>query len=229
MARLPRLAVAGALHHVAQRGHDGQSIVRDDIDRERLMALVREAAAAEPVAVHAYALLDNALHLVVTPGTAPALGRFMQDIGRRYVRAFNLRHGRSGTLWDGRFRSSVIDPGLLVDAMVHVEGLARVAGSLPDAWPWSSAAHHLGRRRDPLVSDHADYWALGNTPFERESAHAHRLEDGVGPSLPARFERALRSGHAVGMPTFVREIEDASGRPAQPRPRGRPASKGGND
>lgn len=219
MARLPRLAVAGALHHVVQRGHDGQPIVRDDADRERLLALVREAALAERVAVHAYAVLDGALHLLVTPATAPALGRLMQSVGRRYVRAFNLRHGRSGTLWDGRFRSSVIEPALLLEAMFHVECLAQPVG---EAGPWSSAAHHLGRRRDPLVSDHPAYWALGNTPFERESAHAHRLGIGVGPALAARFESAMRSGHAVGAPAFVREVEAAAGRPAQTRARGRP-------
>jgi putative transposase len=226
VARLPRLALAGALHHALQRGHDGQAIVRDDTDRERLLALVREAAVAEQVAVHAYALQDDALHLIVTPTTAAALGRLMQSVGRRYVRAFNLRHGRSGTLWDGRFRSSVIEPALLVEAMVHVETLAGAAGALADPWPWSSAAHHLGRRRDPLVSDHPGYWAMGNTPFERESAHADRLGAGVGAAVSARFERALRSGHALGSASFVREVEGAAGRPAQARPRGRPSKRG---
>lgn len=225
MARLPRLAVAGALHHVVQRGHDGQPIVRDDADRERLLALVREAAVAERVAVHAYALLDDALHLLVTPATATALGRLMQAVGRRYVRAFNLRHGRSGTLWDGRFRSSVIEPSLLVEVMIHVETRAQPLGALPEHRPWTSAGHHLGRRRDPLLSDHSAYWSMGNTPFERELAHAHRLAVGVSPDLTHRFESALRSGHAVGSPSFVRDVEGAAGRPAQARARGRPKSK----
>ena len=225
MARLPRLAVAGALHHVLQRGHDGQAIVRDDADRECLLALLREAALAERVAVHAYAVLDDALHLLVTPTSAAGLGRLMQAGGRRYVRAFNLRHDRSGTLWDGRFRSAVIEPGLLVEAMVHVEGLAQVGAVAGEHGPRSSAAHHLGRRRDPLVSDHPAYWTLGNTPFERESAHAHRLGVGVGTALAARFDAALRSGHAVGSPTFVREVEAAAGRPAQARARGRPRAR----
>lgn len=227
MARLPRLAVAGALHLVQQRGHDGQAIVRDDADRERLLALLREAASAERVSVHAYAVLDDALHLLVTPATAPALGRLMQSVGRRYVRAFNLRHGRSGTLWDGRFRSGIIEPGLLVQAMIHIEGLACPNGAAGgEAGSWSSAPHHIGRRRDPLVTDHPAYWALGNTPFERESAHAHRLGVGVDAALVARFERALRSGHAVGAPGFVRQVEAVAGRPVQPRARGRPRVQG---
>lgn len=225
MARLPRLAVGGALHHVLQRGHDGQAIVRDDADRERLLALLREAAVAERVAVHAYALLDDALHLLVTPATAAALGRWMQAVGRSYVRSFNLRHGRSGTLWDGRFRSSVIDPGLLLEAMIHVEGLGRPAGGAAEPAPWTSAAHHLGRRRDPLVSDHPAYWVLGNTPFERELAHANKMAAGLSASLAVRFDGALRSGHAVGSDPFVREVERTAGRPAQARSRGRPASR----
>ena len=110
MARLPRLAVGGALHHVMQRGHDGHPVFRDDADRRLFLSLLSDAARAEAVAVHAYALLDSEIHLLATPAQAANLGRLMQAVGRRYVSAFNRRHQRRGTLWDGRFRSSLIDP-----------------------------------------------------------------------------------------------------------------------
>lgn len=224
MARLPRLAIAGALHHVMLRGHDGQPLARDAADRDSLLALLRAAAVAQGVAVHAYALLDHELHLLVTPSEAPALGRMVQALGRRYVAAFNRRHGRRGALWDGRFRCSVIEAGLLLDAITHIETLAVRAGVVANAmeWPWASAAHHAGARRDPLITEHAGYWALGNTPFERESAHAHLLTRGISDALRQRLEGALRRGHAIGSDDFVRQVGATAARPVQARPRGRP-------
>lgn len=224
MARLPRLAVAGALHQVMLRGHDGQPLVRDRADREALLALLRDAAAAEGVAVHAYALLDHELHLLATPAEAPALGRLVQELGRRYVAAFNRRHGRRGALWDGRFRCSVIDAGLLLDATLHIETLPVRTGRVASAvdWPWASATHHAGVRRDLLITEHPRYWTIGNTPFERESAHAHLLSQGVPDTLRRRLDEALQRGHAVGSDAFVRQVGAAAMRPVQARPRGRP-------
>ena len=109
MARLPRLSLAGHPHHVIQRGNDRQAIVRDDQDRERLLALWVEHSRAFKVAVHAYVLMDNHFHLLLTPETAEGLPQMMQAVGRAYVRYFNLRHHRTGTLWEGRYRSSLIE------------------------------------------------------------------------------------------------------------------------
>lgn len=231
MARLPRLAVAGALHHVMLRGHDGQAIAADDDDRQFLLAALREAALAEGVAVHAYALLDSELHALATPPEASSLSRWLQGFGRRYVAGFNRRHGRRGTLWTGRFHASVVDPALLLDAIVHVERLP-VRAHLADgavAWPWSSAAAHVGQRRDTLISDHPSYWQLGNTPFERELAHAHRLTEDLPHELAARFDEALHRGRAVGSPAYLAALSDRLGRPAVPRPRGRPRQPKADD
>ena len=224
MARLPRLAVSSALHLVMLRGHDGRPIAVDDIDRQSLLAALREAAFAERVAVHAYVLLDSELHALATPPEAASLSRWLQGFGRRYVAAFNRRHRRQGTLWAGRFHASVVDPAWLLDAIVHVERLP-VQAHLADsavAWPWSSAPAHVGQRRDALISDHPDYWALGNTPFERELAHADRLKEGLPDALDARFDQAVRRGRAVGSPAFLTALSDRLGRSTVARPRGRP-------
>ena len=98
MARLPRLSIAGLAHHVIQRGHNRQPIFLDDEDRLAYLAALRESAALHRVAVHAYVLMNDHLHLLVTPPTAEALSKMLQAIGRRYVAAFNRRHGRIGTL-----------------------------------------------------------------------------------------------------------------------------------
>ncbi len=102
MARQPRLTVAAYPHHVIQRGNDRQVIVRDDADRERLLALWQEHAQTFKVAIHAYVIMDNHFHLLLTPETDEGLPQMMQAVGRAYVRYFNLRHQRTGTFWEGR-------------------------------------------------------------------------------------------------------------------------------
>jgi putative transposase len=118
----------------------------------------------------------------------------------------------------------VIEAGLLLDAITHIETLAVRAGLVVSAveWPWTSAAHHAGVRRDALITEHAGYWTLGNTPFERESAHAHLLASGISDALRQRLEDALRRGHAIGSGDFVRQVGATAARPVQARPRGRP-------
>lgn len=227
MARAPRLAVAGELHHLLQRGHNRQRVFVDEQDRLAYLTLLQDAAIHYGVAIHAYALLDTEVHLLATPRRADAFSRLMQSLGRRYVAAFNRRHDRSGTLWAGRFRAGVIDGATLgVDATVYVESLPVTAGLIGAAedWPWSSAAHHLGRRRDPVVSEHPSYWLLGNTPFERELAHAHKLREGLTLEQRRRFERA--SGRALGPPAFTARISQQSGLVLQARSRGRPPRVG---
>ena len=225
MARAPRLALAGELHYLIQLGHNQQAVFADDQDRKAYLAMLHDAAVQAGVAIHAYALLPSAVHLLATPTEVQSMSRMMQSLGRRYVAAYNRRHGRSGTLWEGRFRAGVIDAASHgADVLVHIEclpvraGLAAAAGD----WPWSSAAHHLGRRRDPLLVEHTSHWALGNTPFERELAHAHRLSEGIPGALAEAFQRSAIRGQAIGPRTFADRIEILSGLSLTPKPRGRP-------
>jgi putative transposase len=230
MARLARLAVAGQVHQIAQRGNNGQAVFVDHADREGFLRLLREAAAANQVAIHAYALTDNELHLLATPREARGLSRMMQSLGRRYVGAFNRRHGRTGTLWDGRFRATVIEAERLLQACTCFIELAPLRAGLVGAaqdHPWSSARHHLGLASDPLLTDHPLYWAIGNTPFEREAAHRRLLERALTTEQTIEIERATAKGWALGSDSFKRALEDGSGRRVQPRRRGRPRKEPG--
>jgi putative transposase len=225
MARRPRLALAGELHLVLLHGHNDQPVFADDADRAAFIALLGEAAARHDAAVHAYCLLDNAVHLLLTPPQADTLGRLVQSLGRRYVAAYNRRHARRGTLWDGRFRSAIVEAEtLLLPATVYIETLPVYAGLVSAAadWPWSSAVHHCGRRRDSLVSDHARYWQLGNTPFDREHAHTVALTEAQLKPADARFVEAVKRAQVLGSSTFQTRIAEELDRPVQPRPRGRP-------
>ncbi len=228
MARQPRLAVAGELHHVLLRGHNGQATFADDADRAAFVELLREPAARQGVAIHAYALLVSEVHLLATPAEAESLARLMQSIGRRYVALFNRRHARRGTLWDGRFRTSLLDSQtLLLLALLHIEALPARAGLAAAAadWPWSSAAHHIGRRRDPLITEHALYWRLGNTPFEREHAHTVALHEIQQGTEDLRFGLAVAKGLALGTAGFLHRVAESLGRPLAPRARGRPIER----
>lgn len=216
MSRLPRLALAGQPHYLLQQGVHGQALAVDEADRERLLQALHEAALTHRVQLWAYALLPQALHLVACPAAPDGLSRMMQTLGRRYVVAFNRRHGRSGALWAGRFRAAVVEPGdWLLLALARVDRLALEAGAP------GSAAHHLGRQRDPGLAEPPDFWALGNTPFDRESAWQRRLEAGADPR-EAELARAVQGAWAAGSPAFVAATAERLGRPAAPRRPGRP-------
>jgi putative transposase len=228
MARLPRLAVDGALHVVVQRGHNRQPVFADDADRQAYLAMLREVLRDHGVVLHGYALLEGEVWLVVQPAAAAALSRAMQALGRRFVAAVNRRHGRRGTLWDGRFRAAVVDERTqLLDVLVHVETKPVDAGLATHAaeWPWSSARHHLGLLRDPWLGEHALLWTLGNTPFERDSAWRRRLDAGLPPSRRQAIDDAALRGWALGPTAFATELAARAGRPVTRRPRGRPPGR----
>lgn len=217
MARLPRLLVAGLPHLLSQRAQHGQAIVRDDTDRLGLLGLLAEAARQHGVAIHAYALREQRFDLVATPSAAEGLSAMMQAVARRHAAAFNRRHARSGGLWEGRFRAAVVEPAAwLLPSMVYVERLPSAAGG------WTSRAVHGGTAAAPSVVDPPAYWALGNTPFEREVVYRTMLEQALTLAQMARIEAALRGGWVLGTAAFAASLAPAGGRPTSPRRRGRP-------
>jgi len=221
VARLPRLAVAGQAHLALLQGHSAQPVFADDDDHRQFLAALRESALQQRVAVHAYALLSSQVLLLLTPGTAPGLGALMQGLGRRYGAAFNRRHGRSGSLWAGRFRTAVVQAGpALLEALLFVDLQGHAAGA--PVQPWSSLGHHLGERQDGLITDSSAWWALGNTPFEREAAYRRCVADGLPAERAAALADAVHKGWAVGDAGFLAALAQQADRPVQPRPRGRP-------
>lgn len=225
MARLPRLDLAGHLHLVMQHSRDARPVFVDDDDRRRYLAALLESSREFQVAVHAYVLMDDVVMLLATPPQPSSLARFMQAVGRRYVKAFNRRHGRTGPLWEGRYRTTIIEPAphllaciLVVEQAPLREGLA----AHPSDWPWSSAAHHAGRKADAIVTEHAAYWQSGNTPFEREARHARDSAVPIADRDVNALLEAARHGWPVGSDAFLAELERQTGRAVRPRPRGRP-------
>jgi putative transposase len=244
MARLPRLAVAGEAHLVIQPGLAGTPVFRDGQDRNLYMQVLREALVHDGVQLHACALLPREVLLLLRPRETAGLSRLMQAVGRRYVSAYNRRHARRGPLWSGRFRCSVLAPGApVLEALAWVE-LQRAAGEPDGEAPVgqhdgpSEAPAHAWPARHAMAVDPPELWALGNTPFERESAYRLLLQRGIAAEAGARLRAAAMGGWAYGLPpAAARRASGAADegappwaraldRPVQPRAKGRPRRPG---
>lgn len=218
MARLPRLALAGQAHWLSQQAHSAGPAFTDDADRHLYLSALHDAARAEQVRVHAFALLPHEAHLLATPTAAAALGRLMQAVGRRYVSAYHRRHGGSGTLWSGRFRCALVQAGTpLLDVLCLLDGLASEPGQ-------TSQAHRTTDGHLPLLADPPEYWDLGNTPFERQARWRERVAEGLPSATRQQLLAAARGSWVIGSPAFLQQVAEATARPAAPRPRGRPTA-----
>jgi putative transposase len=227
MARLPRLALPGFAHLVLLRGHNREAVFRDDDDRAAFLDALEAAFQRDQVALHAYALHADRVWLLCTPAREGDLSRAMQALGRRFSAVFNRRHDRSGSVWDGRYRSTVVEPGaMLLTAMVFVDqwGDDLVPAHAEDrkATLWSSARQHLGFAGSVQLTNLAEYWALGNTPFDRTLAYMALLNEG---SRTAEFDRvaaATMRGWVLGSPGFIEGLGELIDRPLSARRKGRP-------
>jgi putative transposase len=233
MARLPRLTVPGYAHHLIQRGNNRQAVFTTDADRQFLLDLLAEHAKACEVALHAYVLMDNHFHLLATPATRQGLAQMMQAVGRRYVRYFNDRQKRTGTLWEGRFKSSLIQSErYLLSCMAYIDLNPVRAGMVqqPGDHRWSSYAHHTGQRVEQWLTPHPLYWELGNTPFAREIAYANLVQSGIASVQQAALTEATLRGWALGEPEFVANLQKQTLRRVSKATAGRPplaAKQGG--
>jgi putative transposase len=226
MARLPRLIIPHQPHLVTQRGHDQQAIFRDGEDYRIFLQSLRDAIRQYGVALHAYVFLPNHMHLLVSPGDAQGLGKMLQWLGRCYVPYFNHKYQRTGSLWQGRYKTTVVDAASFLLPCMHYVELDPVRTGLvtdPGAYGWSSYAHHAGITPDPHITDHPLYWQLGNTPFEREVTYRLLVEQALGPNQFAMLEQGLGKGWAVGSTEFKAMLEKQVQRRVQPAKRGRPA------
>jgi putative transposase len=225
MARLPRLTLPGHAHHVIQRGNNRQRIFASAADRQVLLDLLDENARKFAVAVHAYVLMDNHFHLLATPETGEGLPPMMQAIGRRYVRYFNGVQKRTGTLWEGRYKSTLIQTDrYLLACMAYIDLNPVRAGQVVQAqdFAWSSHGHYVGTRTDKLITPHPVFWEMGNTPFAREAAYAAMVQAGVTAVQQKALTDATLQGWALGEAQFVADLQKKTPRRVSKGSAGRP-------
>jgi len=228
MARLPRLTLAGHLHHVIQRGNNGQTIFANGEDFEAMLEMLDRHARAHSVAIHAFVLTGEDFHLLATPVDPKGIALLMQSVGRSYVRYFNGKYRRSGTLWDGRYRSTVMQAeGYLLAGMVFLDLIPVRAGlvTAPADYPWSSHRHYAGVQHQKLLTPHALAWSLGNTPFAREAVYRALVSEDVSPQCQTELTDAVHRGWALGDAAYLELLQNSTTRRVAKARRGRPATK----
>lgn len=225
MARLARLTLPGYPHHIIQRGNNRQPIFAEAADYETFVGMLDEHSRKFEVALHAYVLMSNHFHLLATPASADGIPQMMQALGRGYVRYFNGRQQRTGTLWEGRYRSTLIQAERhLLACMVYID-LNPVRAAMvgdPAEYRWSSHLHYVGRRSDRLITPHPLYWELGNTPFARDLAYSELVQAGIGTEQQQALTDATSHGWALGEPDYIAELQRRTGRRVAKAKAGRP-------
>jgi putative transposase len=225
MARQPRLALPGIPLHVVQRGVNRVRVFADDADRLHYLALLSRALKRHAVSLHAYVLMDNHVHLLLSCPATHGISLAMHGLGVSYVHAFNRRHDRVGTLWQGRFKSCLVDTDeylLMVYRYIELNpvraGLVRRA----EDHPWSSVHANLGLRRETGLTPHPTFAALGHDNATRSAAYRRWLEAGLTPDELSAVRSHLAQQRALGAAGFHRELQRTLRRPTHLRPQGRP-------
>lgn len=227
MARLPRLILPGQLHYVRQRSVDERLAWLDETDRTYFLQLLQQASREYGLEIHAFVLLNSQFDLLCTPTQKTSLSKTLQWLSRRYVTVFNRKIGRSGALWQSRYRSAVLEEDWLIPALVALENLPRLMdlGGLTVqtiAYPWSSAQHHLGLVNHTLLTDPRVYWSLGNTPYERQAAYKTLLEAGLSAARLEILNKAIETGWPLGSPAWLEALGQITPRRVLPSAAGRP-------
>jgi putative transposase len=224
MSRRHRIHVDDLPLHIVQRGHSRRPCFLADADRRAYLRCLEVALGDARCALHAYVLMTNHVHLLVTPSEAARVPGLLVALGRRYVQYFNTTHGRSGTLWEGRYRSSLVDSdAYLIACMRYIELNPVRAGivSDPAAYRWSSYGANALGTGDALVRSHPTYDALGADDVVRRVAYRSLFRDEPADTLGI-IRESLARGAPLGSRQFLASVERMLGRRCVPRPPGRP-------
>jgi putative transposase len=224
MPRLPRFFVPDLPLHVIQRGNDRQPIFCGRADVMFFRNCLARAAHDSGVAIHAYVFMTNHVHLLATPGLAASMPKLMQSIGRIYVQYFNSTYGRTGTLWEGRYKAAIVDDeGYLLTCMRYIElnpVRAHMVAS-PGEFPWSSFSANARGTADDLVEPHPIYRRLGPSPQACQAAYRHLFRSSIPEDELCSIRDATQHAWALGSAGFRSKIAALSRR-AERQPTGRP-------
>jgi len=215
MARRRRLDVPGYPQHVIQRGNNRNACFFEDRDYRAYLEFLGLAIAKTGCRLHAYVLMTNHVHLLLTGQHVGAISGLMQSLGRRYVRFINRQYRRTGSLWDGRFKSSLIASDRYLLACYRYVEMNPVRAGLvrdPGDYPWSSFRHHVNKRRDLLIDDHELFRALGPNREMRAERYRKLFREPLEEPSLQRIRRSIDGGRVLGSERFGRRARAASGR-----------------
>ena len=225
MPRLPRIDVAGIAQHIVQRGNNRLPCFLAEGDYIRYRDDLRELALKFECSVHAYLLMTNPVHLLMTPAHEGSIARVMQGLGRRFVRYFNDRWCRTGTLWEGRYKSCAVDSVAHLLACYRYIELNPVRAAMvahPAEYRWSSYAANTMGRADPLIAPHATYLSLGASTNRRCEAYVALVDGRIDEAEIARIRQYMQRQQALGSGRFQDAIEAQVKRRVRPGRVGRP-------
>ena len=219
MARLPRFVITGQPQHVIQRGNNRQDIFRADEDYRFYLEKLSDAAKKHGCVIHAYVLMTNHVHLLVTPHKEDGIGKMMQMLGRYYVQYFNHCYKRTGTLWEGRYKAALIDSEqYLLTCMRYIElNPVRAQNSVnhPSEYPWSSYASNALGKENQLVTPHLEYRRLGATEQDRQSAYRQLFRTRIPEMMLEGLREATNKAWVLGGARFKARVSRKTDRPVQ--------------
>ena len=232
MARLPRYVIPGQPQHIIQRGNNRQAIFAADVDYQFFRDALVEAAEKHGLAIHAYVWMTNHIHLLATPELDDSISKVLQSVGRRYVQYFNFTYQRSGTLWEGRYRATVVDSEqYLLTLMRYIELNPVRAGMVahPRDYAWSSYHHNaqgeVGLNGD-WITGHREYLQLGRSAEERQGAYRQLFRGALAATDLETIRESTHKAWAMGGDRFKAKIEKLGQRRATSKGVGRPRQEG---
>ncbi len=210
MARLPRLCPADIPAHIIHRGHDRNPCFADKCDYLSYLGLLSEGAQFYGVEVHAWVLMTNHVHILATPTSDRSISKLMQHVGSHYTRYFNRLYNRSGTLWEGRFKSCLVDEEvyfLVCQRYIELNPVRAQMVAEPGDYPWSSYRTNALGEASKLTVPHGVYTALGSTIEERQCHYQQLFTEGLNAQKIDNLRHATHSGLAFGSELFKDQIE----------------------
>ena len=223
MARLPRICTPGLPQHLIQRGNNRQICFASDEDFSAYAHWLDEYSRKYRVAIHAWVFMTNHVHLLVTPETEVGVSRLMQTLGRHYVRYFNHTYIRTGTLWEGRFKSCVVDAeDYLLICQRYIELNPVRAGMVADPgdYRWSSYPSHALGKPAKLWTPHRLYRELGSALADRTAAYRALFMGQLDTTILNQIRIATHQGMALGSDRFKQEVEQLAQHRVSPLKRG---------
>ncbi len=218
MARLPRLYADGIPQHIIQRGNNRQNCFFDSLDKRIYIKYLNRASNSEGVAIHAYVLMSNHIHILATPQTEKSCPRMMQSLGVRYVTYFNKRHKRTGTLWDGRYKATLVDTDryfFTVSRYIELNPVRAEMTTHPSDYAWSSYRHNAQGKQDNVITPHDLCMGLGSTPHMRHAAYANFFDKPVAPEQIDRIRTATNNAWVLGDDEFLSSLGNKLSRRAR--------------
>ncbi|MGQ0798497.1 MAG: transposase [Pseudomarimonas sp.] len=215
MARLPRLSLAGCPQHVIQRGNNREACFFAEADYTAYLSFLKDVAVKHQIAIHAFVLMTNHVHLLLTPSDQQGISRMMQALGRKYVQYFNFTHGRSGTLWEGRYKSTVVDAEnylLTVYRYIELNPVRASMVSHASVYPWSSYQGNAVGKPIALLTPHPQYRRLGKTDEERQGAYRMLFRGQMSDRDLAAIRDSTNKAWVLGDDRFKAQIEAKTGR-----------------